>query len=170
MSSDKYQLFTDIHDSDTYNSGTTKNPEKGATKSIKGKIRLLSPIGGDLPDKNFDHVKNIKVDVVQANNECLSIRQIFIYDSIILTINYISIDDLGIDDSDIDKKDNKIFLLINNGTKTQQKSCRERLNSICTTKVFELPCIPDDIHFFKNYVYLFARIFISACSSSQKNE
>lgn len=168
MTSNKYQLFTDSSTSDTYKSNTY-NP----ANRLKGKIRLLSPIGGDLPDKNFDHVKNIKVDVVQANNECLSIRQIFIYDSIILTINYISIDDLGINNSDIDKKDidkkdNKIFLLINNGTKTQQKICRERLNLVCTTKVFELPCIPYDIHFFKNYVYLFARIFISAGSSSQK--
>lgn len=130
----------------------------------KGKIRLLSPIGGDLSKLgSIGSIKSLNIYIIQSDNSCPAIRQIFIYDSLVLTICYVSIKNL------INHKQG-IFLLINNGTKSQQKSCRDHLNSISTTKVFELPCIPDDIHFFKNYVYLFARIFICTGESSQKNE
>lgn len=163
MTTKKYQLFTDLSDTSLENC----KPRK---------IRLLSPIGGDLSLSALKKVKTINVYVVQASCACPAIRQIFIYDSIVLIVHYLLVDDLirffRVDSSTAAEK-NKVIVLINNGSKAQQKYCRECLAQLSSyntpvTKVFELPCISDDVQFFKNYVYLFARIAISSTTSSIK--
>lgn len=134
----------------------TNHSETDVASPIK-KIRLLSPVGS-MSRLLQSSTRTVNVYIILASqNVCPSIRQIFIYDFLIIIVYYISA-----------SENPNLYRRIKSGTTwgVPRKNvvvligpeCSKFSSTFKSIGVFELPCIPDDIESLKNYLYLFCRL------------
>lgn len=115
---------------------------------LRKHVRLLSPIGGNLSLTNQAHIKTFDAYIINSANVKTNIKQIFIYDFIVIFVHYVNIKHFLM----LPSLRKKIFVFINMNKSKIHKSGQ------LFTRFFELPSIPNETELLKNYLYLFAKI------------
>ncbi len=94
--------------------------------------------------------QKITIHVVQGNN---------IHTNVVLHILDYDHADIYIHFVEYINADNQDFIiLVNNGSRTQNKTSASRLPK--NKRIYELACLPVEFEHFKNYVFLFTRMYL----------